>query len=53
MTQTDNHLNATLAAAATRDSSAMKTLAFLTALFLPGTYVAVRNPPLDFNPTSI
>ncbi|KAK8227555.1 hypothetical protein HDK90DRAFT_63469 [Phyllosticta capitalensis] len=40
MTQTDNHLNATLAAAATRDSSAMKTLAFLTALFLPGTYVA-------------
>ncbi|KAK7533021.1 uncharacterized protein J3D65DRAFT_670265 [Phyllosticta citribraziliensis] len=40
MTQTDNHLHATLAAAATRDSSAMKTLAFLTALFLPGTYVA-------------
>ncbi|KAK7567713.1 hypothetical protein IWX49DRAFT_122825 [Phyllosticta citricarpa] len=40
MTQADNHLHATLAAAATRDSSAMKTLAFLTALFLPGTYVA-------------
>jgi len=31
-----------IAAAAKRDSSAMKGIAFLTMVFLPGTYTAVR-----------
>jgi Mg2+ and Co2+ transporter CorA len=29
-----------MAAASSRDSAAMKTLAFLTTLFLPGTFIA-------------
>jgi hypothetical protein len=33
-------LNAKIAAASSRDSAAMKTLAFLTTLFLPGTFIA-------------
>lgn len=36
----DNRLNAKMAAAASRDSAAMKTIAFLTMLFLPGAFVA-------------
>ena len=36
--QTDNQLSAELTATSGRDSVAMKTLAFTTALFLPGTY---------------
>ena len=38
--QTDNRLSARIAVSSGRDSTAMKTLAFITALFLPGTYVA-------------
>jgi hypothetical protein len=33
-----------MAATSSRDSSAMKTLAFITTVFLPGTFVAVRSP---------
>lgn len=32
-----------IAAAAKRDSSAMKTVSMLTLVFLPGTFVAVRG----------
>jgi hypothetical protein len=42
--QNDNRLTAKMAASATKDSTAMKTLAFITALFLPGTFIAVCNP---------
>lgn len=38
--QTDNRLSARIALSSGRDSTAMKTLAFITALFLPGTYIA-------------
>ena len=38
--QTDNKLNAELAAAAGRDSTSMKILAFISAIFLPGNFVA-------------
>ena len=38
--QTDNRLSARIAVSSGRDSTAMKTLAFITALFLPGTYIA-------------
>ncbi|KAF2009029.1 hypothetical protein BU24DRAFT_497592 [Aaosphaeria arxii CBS 175.79] len=38
--QADSRLSAKMAAASSRDSAAMKTLAFLTTLFLPGTAVA-------------
>ena len=38
--QTDNRLSARIAVSSGRDSTAMKTLAFITALFLPGTYTA-------------
>ncbi|KAI1813820.1 hypothetical protein GGS20DRAFT_551625 [Poronia punctata] len=40
ISQVDNRLNAKMAAAASRDSAAMKTLAFLTTIFLPGTFIA-------------
>ena len=40
--QIDNHLNAKMAASTQLDSLAMKTLAFMATLFLPGTFVAVR-----------
>ncbi|ORY19019.1 hypothetical protein BCR34DRAFT_582580 [Clohesyomyces aquaticus] len=40
ISQVGNRLNAKIAAASSRDSAAMKTLAFLTTLFLPGTFVA-------------
>ncbi|KAF2189855.1 hypothetical protein K469DRAFT_762544 [Zopfia rhizophila CBS 207.26] len=38
--QLDNRLNAKMSASSSRDSTAMKTLAFITTLFLPGTFVA-------------
>jgi Mg2+ and Co2+ transporter CorA len=38
--QIDNSLNAILAEAAARDSRAMKTLALITTMFLPATFVA-------------
>lgn len=38
--QMDNALNAQLAAAAGRDSTSMKILAFISVIFLPGTFVA-------------
>jgi hypothetical protein len=38
--QADNALNAQLAASAGRDSTSMKILAFISALFLPGSFVA-------------
>jgi hypothetical protein len=40
MAQEDNLLAARVAVSATRDSSAMKVLAFISAFFLPGTYIA-------------
>ncbi|KAH7093196.1 hypothetical protein FB567DRAFT_587640 [Paraphoma chrysanthemicola] len=40
ISQVDNRLSAKMAAASSRDSAAMKTLAFLTTLFLPGTFIA-------------
>lgn len=40
----DNRLTAKMAAVSSRDGSAMKTLAFMTTLFLPGTFVAVCPP---------
>ncbi|PVH70525.1 hypothetical protein DL98DRAFT_436891, partial [Cadophora sp. DSE1049] len=41
--QIDNRLNAKMSASSNRDSTAMKTLAFITTLFLPGTFVAVST----------
>ncbi|KAF2096114.1 hypothetical protein NA57DRAFT_78886 [Rhizodiscina lignyota] len=38
--QEDNRLSARLAASSGKDSTSMKILAFITALFLPGTFVA-------------
>lgn len=32
----------------TQDSSNMKVIAILTALFLPGTFMAVRSPPPSY-----
>jgi hypothetical protein len=43
--QTDNRLSARLAAVAGRDSTSMKILAFITTIFLPGSYVAVCSTP--------
>jgi hypothetical protein len=40
MAQEDNLLNFSMAVASTRDSSAMKALAVIIALFLPASYVA-------------
>ncbi|KAI1213664.1 uncharacterized protein F4807DRAFT_408630 [Annulohypoxylon truncatum] len=39
MAQEDNNLNARMAVASTRDSSSMKALAVITAVFLPGEYI--------------
>jgi len=39
--QIDNSINAKIAVSSARDSSAMKTLALVTTVFLPGTYIAV------------
>ncbi|KAB8237140.1 uncharacterized protein BDW43DRAFT_307421 [Aspergillus alliaceus] len=38
--QSDNQLNARLAATTGRDSTSMKILAFITTIFLPGTFIA-------------
>lgn len=40
-------MNARLAATAGRDSTSMKILAFITTIFLPGTFVAVRGSTLS------
>ncbi|ORY61443.1 uncharacterized protein BCR38DRAFT_440227 [Pseudomassariella vexata] len=40
MAQEDNNLNARMAVASTRDSSSMKALAVITAIFLPGEFVS-------------
>ncbi|KAL5332953.1 hypothetical protein BJX70DRAFT_87948 [Aspergillus crustosus] len=47
--QTDNRLSARLAATAGRDSTSMKILAFITTIFLPGTYVATVFSMSMFN----
>lgn len=39
MAQEDNALNARMAVASTRDSSSMKALAVITAIFLPGEFI--------------
>ncbi|GAB1200363.1 hypothetical protein APSETT444_009733 [Aspergillus pseudonomiae] len=39
--QSDNRLNARLAASTGRDSTSMKILAFITTIFLPGTFIAL------------
>ena len=44
MSQIDNRLSAKMTATTSRDSTAMKALAFITAFFLPATAVAVGNP---------
>jgi hypothetical protein len=49
MAQEDNLLAAQLAVSATRDSSAMKVLAVITAIFLPGTYIATLFSMSMFN----
>jgi hypothetical protein len=41
--QRDNKLNQLIANASKRDSSAMKALAVVTMVFLPGTFVAVST----------
>ncbi|KAF8849846.1 hypothetical protein BDZ45DRAFT_697226 [Acephala macrosclerotiorum] len=46
--QIDNSINAKIAVSSARDSSAMKTLALITTVFLPGTYVAAS--PLSSSP---
>ena len=46
MAQRDNKLNIEIARANKRDSAAMKTIAILTMLFLPGAYIAVSSIPL-------
>ncbi|OCK99289.1 uncharacterized protein K441DRAFT_602405 [Cenococcum geophilum 1.58] len=47
--QLDNRLNAKMSASSSRDSTAMKTLAFITTLFLPGTFVATVFSMSMFN----
>ncbi|KAL2808079.1 hypothetical protein BJX63DRAFT_52752 [Aspergillus granulosus] len=47
--QTDNRLSARLAAVAGRDSTSMKILAFITTIFLPGSYVATLFSMNMFN----
>jgi Mg2+ and Co2+ transporter CorA len=47
--QTDNQLNARLAASAGRDSTSMKILALITVIFLPGTFVATLFSMSMFN----
>lgn len=47
--QEDNLLAARMAVSATRDSSAMKALAVITAIFLPGTYIATLFSMSMFN----
>ncbi|KAI1381606.1 hypothetical protein F4677DRAFT_130821 [Hypoxylon crocopeplum] len=49
MAQEDNNLNARMAVASTRDSSSMKALAVITALFLPGEYIGTLFGVAMFN----
>ncbi|KAI8962077.1 hypothetical protein F5Y11DRAFT_324184 [Daldinia sp. FL1419] len=49
MAQEDNNLNARMAVASTRDSSSMKALAVITALFLPGEYIGTLFGVSMFN----
>lgn len=41
MAQTDNKLNISIASSTKKDSSAMKTVAVVTVIFLPGTFISV------------
>ncbi|PVF97439.1 hypothetical protein CPB86DRAFT_874182 [Serendipita vermifera] len=52
-TQVDTRISAKLAATSQRDSTAMKILAFITALFLPGSFVAAlfSMSMFDFSPS--
>jgi hypothetical protein len=43
LAQRDNKLNISIAAASKKDSTAMKTIAIVTMVFLPGAYVAVSQ----------
>lgn len=54
MSQQDNNMNheiavdsKEIAAASRRDSSAMKIIAVLTTIFLPGTFIAVCGPKIS------
>lgn len=47
--QMDSNVNSTIAATTGLDSVAMKALAFVTTLFLPPTFVAVRINRLGHN----
>ncbi|KAK8034541.1 hypothetical protein PG993_009536 [Apiospora rasikravindrae] len=49
MAQEDNNLNARMAVASTRDSSSMKALAVITAIFLPGEYMGTLFGTSFFN----
>jgi hypothetical protein len=49
MAQEDNLLAARMAVLATRDSSSMKVLAVITAVFLPGSYIATLFSMSMFN----
>lgn len=49
MAQEDNNLNARMAVASTRDSSSMKALAVITAIFLPGEYIGTLFGVQMFN----
>ncbi|KAI1341858.1 hypothetical protein F5Y15DRAFT_349293 [Xylariaceae sp. FL0016] len=49
MAQEDNNLNARMAVASTRDSSSMKALAVITAIFLPGEYIGTLFGVSMFN----
>jgi hypothetical protein len=49
MAQEDNMLNFSIAVASSRDNSSMKALAVITALFLPGTYMATLFSMTMFN----
>lgn len=49
MAQEDNNLNARMAVASTRDSSSMKALAVITAIFLPGEYMSSLFGQAFFN----
>lgn len=49
LAQEDNNLNARMAVASTRDSSSMKALAVITAIFLPGEYIGTLFGMSMFN----
>jgi hypothetical protein len=49
LAQEDNKLNRKIALATKRDSYQMKSIALLTMIFLPGTFVAVRSAALSWS----